>query len=386
MSAASKNKSDASWENLLRLFPGVMFRQNPDLSFAFVSARVEEFTGLSAADWLKQPGERFWQIIHETDGGELKRQLKHAAPSAETVINVFRVRHLVTQRITCVQERRQAFCDENGVLRGFDVVWLDVTQQTMAERQHSSAAWVGASGKLADILVHDFNNLVTGIHAISESFRAQLEAGHAFHEGLDFLQRNAVKAKEVVQSLLDLRSDRAARRKHHNLNDLVTEVLDLTRKLVPRNLQIETTLAPESLPVFGDVGELRRMIIQLVLNGVQAMPQGGRLRLATSRVTAHPPVLHRCGQWPRLPSVCLGVTDTRVGISARLAHEMFDPWSPAKPLWQLPEGGLHDVARIVEQHHGAISVQSEETRGTTVCVWLPEADFGESDDRVARAS
>jgi signal transduction histidine kinase len=371
--------TDTQFNQLLKLLPGVMFRQRPDLGFSFVSSRIDEFTGLSAIEWCKQPPQRFWEVVHEADVGELQKQLKHAAESIEVATIAYRVRHLVTKRVTCIREQRQAVRDGNGSLLGYDGIWLDVTRQMISEGLHSSAAWTETLARLADVLVHDFNNRMTGIHALCETFRLQIEADHPFHEGLELIQQNAIQAKEIVQRIVDLDHGKPGARKFHNLNELVDDGLELVRKIVSRHIQIETALAPESLPVYVDAVEFRQMIIKLTMNAMNAMPQGGILRFETSRHNEHPALPHRHGTWPRVPSFCLAVTDTGVGIPAHRLHGIFDPFSTAKPLSQASGVGLYTVGQFVEKHHGAISVESVETKGTTFRVWLPEADFTEAD-------
>ena len=365
--------------NLARLLPGVMFSQRPDLSFSFVSLRIDGFTGLTTAEWRNQPPERFWEIVHEADVRELQRQIERAAESNEVVTSTFRIRHLITRRVTCIREQRQTVRDTTGSLLGYDGVWLDVTQQMISERMHASAAWTETLARLADVLAHDFNNCMTGIHALCETFRFPIEGALPFREGLDLIEQNAKKARGIVQRTVDLAFGNPGARTFHNLNALVDEWLELVRKVVPPRIQIETALAPGSLPVYVDAVEFRQMIIKLTVNAIDAMPQGGALRFETSRHDEHPALPHRHGNWPRVPSFCLAVTDTGVGMSQQRLHGIFDAFSATNPLSQVPGIGLYTVGQFVEKQHGAITVESEETKGTTFRVWLPEADFTESD-------
>ena len=120
------------------------------------------------------------------------------------------------------------------------------------------------------------------------------------------------------------------------------------------------------------------MLVELTLNGVKAMLKGGKLRFETSRADKEPtpPVVH--GALPRRPRFCLAISDTGVGIAADQLPEIFHPLSSAKPLNESFGFGLCRVIQTVENHHGAISVESVEGRGTTFRVWLPEADFTET--------
>jgi len=371
--------SATSLIGILRLLPGVVFRQHANLGFSFASSRIEGITGLSAAEWLTQPPRRFWEVVHEADAGQLQKQLERAAQSNEVVTSIYRVRHLLSKQITCVQEQRQMRQSGDGSWLGYDGIWLDVTQQIIAEKLHSSPTWTNTLARLGDVLLHDFNNRMTGIHALSESFRSQLGSDHPYHEGLELMQRNAIQAKEIVQRIVALNDRRPGKRSFHNLNDLVDDGLELLRKIVPRRIQIKTVLAPESLPVYTDAAELREVMIELASNAVNAMPQNGTLRFETSRQTEFPTQPYQRGTISRMPVICLVVANTGGGNPARLLPEMFDPFSTTQPLNEVSGLELHRIAQLVEKHHGAISVEWVEGTGTTFRVWLLEADFTESD-------
>jgi hypothetical protein len=139
---------------------------------------------------------------------------------------------------------------------------------------------------------------------------------------------------------------------------------------------LETDLAAGSLPVYVDIVELRQAAINLLLNSADAMPQGGVLTLQTSLHEELPPLENMKGTIPRLPCVCLTIDDTGCGIQERHLASIFDPFFTTK---SKGSGlGLYNARTAVEKHQGAISVKSRENIGTTFQVWLPRADFTES--------
>jgi hypothetical protein len=144
-------------------------------------------------------------------------------------------------------------------------------------------------------------------------------------------------------------------------------------------MQFSVELANESLPVYVDAVELRQVIINLVLNAIDAMPQTGRLLLRTAACNAIPPLAHVHGTLPRTPAACLSVEDTGCGIKPRHLASIFDPFFTTKPMNKGSGLGLYNARFFVEKHHGAISVDSKESVGSTLQLWLPQADFSETD-------
>lgn len=375
---------NAGLEEFVRIFPGVMFRQRPDFSFAFATPPIHDLTGLSASDWLQQPPECFWELLPVTDAEELKKQIERAARTGETVTSLFRLRHRVTHGVTCIREQRQALHGPDGALRGFSGIWLEVARPTPVEQRRDDQEWTETSVRLAHFWIHEFSNLMTGVHAISESIRAQLDPNSPFQEGLEIAQGNSIRAKEIVLRMMDLIAGRSNGWRHQNLNDLIADELELMRKILPRRLRIETTLAPDALPVFANAVELRHTIIELILKIADAMPGESVLRLETSRRGEAPSGRHVRGKLARSPCVCLSVTDTRNVLSESRLAEVLDPLS-TQPLDRTGGLGLYRVTRVIEKHRGAVSVESEAGNGTTYCIWLPEADFTETDGTVDHA-
>ena len=371
------NPSPAQSTDLARLLPGVMFSQRPDFTFALVGSKIVEFSGLSADQWRHQPPERFWEVVHEADAAELRKRLETAGNSNEAVTSTFRVRNLSTKQVTCIQEHRQAIHDESGALLRYDCVWLDVTEQLLGEKLRAGLVGPEVLTRLTDVLVHDFNNCMTGIQALCETIRLSIDPAHPFQESLDLMQQNANRAKGIILRMVDLAHGQAGTKAFHNLNDLMTEGLELARKIAAPRIRIESTLAPEALPVYLDAAGFRQIIVKLVVSAINRMPQGGGLRFETSRNDRHPPLTNRCGDWPRLPSFCLAITDTGSGTTSESLSETFEPFSANKPLSQDQGTGLYAVGEFVKRLPGAITVELEEGQGRTFRIWLPEADFTE---------
>ena len=368
-------RAEARLEGLTRRWPCVIFSQRPDFSLQFASPNIKELTGMDASDWSTHRG-RFWDLVHESDAPELQQQFKRAVQSGTPVTNTYRIRHFVSGRVAYILEHRQPAISQSGLLLGYEVVWLDVTRQTIAEKRLSTAAWKETLAVLTLGMAHDFTNIIAGIHSLSESFLSSLDPAHPFHEGLSLIKKSSLQASQLVQRMIALHLGQTGERAYHNLNDIAKDLVELVTKILPRRIQVSTDLAPLQLPVYLDVVEFRQVVINLMLNAADAMPQGGRLTLATRRHEELPALENMKGVLPRLPCICLTIQDTGTGIKQRHLPSIFDPFFTTK---SKGSGlGLYNARIAIEKHQGAISVVSKEGAGTSFQLWLPEADFSES--------
>lgn len=371
-------RAEAQLMTLTEQWPGVIFSQRSDLSFRFVSPKIEELTGISMADWQTRP-QLMWNAVHESDAEEVREHLRHSR-TGRAVTRTFRLRHTVTGRISYVLEHRQANVSPGGLLLGYEGVWLDVTRQTIAEKRLSSAAWKESLSVLTMGLAHDFSNVMAGIHALSETIFDQVGAEHEFSEGLTLIKRNAQQASQLVHRIINLHQGKPGESSYYNLNDLAADMADLVRKIIPRKMQFTVELSSEQLPVYLDAIELRQVVINIVLNAIEAMRADGRLCLRTCAIVdvqALPARLN--GVAPRMPVASLSIQDDGRGIKARHLPSVFDPFFSTKQANKGSGLGLYNARLFVEKSRGGISVDSVEGAGSTFTLWLPQADFTEAE-------
>jgi signal transduction histidine kinase len=380
-----KSGMEAILESLLPHWPGVVFRQRPDLSFEFATPGLETLTGRSLAEWQIRP-DLFWAAIHESDVDELKRRMATVALEPDGSTSHFRIRHAQTGRVAYISEFRRAQRDPADRVLRYEGFWLDETRLTLSERRLAAAAWKETLGLLTLGLAHDFNNVLAGILALSESFLSQIQPDHPFYEGLVLVKRNAQQAAQLVQRIAQLHRGKTGTRAYHNLNDIVKDGLDLLRKVIPKRIELEAHLDPASLPLYVDAVELQQVLINLALNSSEAMPERGKITIQTSQCEALPRIEHWVGELPGQKAAFLSVSDSGGGIKARHFPFLFDPFFTTKPMNRGSGLGLYNARLFVERHRGAISVDSTEGKGATFRVWLPLADFTEADKAVAQAA
>ena len=202
---------------------------------------------------------------------------------------------------------------------------------------------------------------------------------HEFSEGLALIRKNSLQASQLVHRIINLHHGKIGERNYHDLNQILGELDDLIRKIIPRRIEIEIVPAPEPLPLYVDDFEFRQVIINLVLNAAEAMEESGRLTLSASICDAFSETTVRQGTWPRTPAARLSVADTGRGIKLKRLGTVFDPFFTTKPMNKGSGLGLYNARLFVEKHRGAITVESEVGRGTEFVIWLPVSDFTEAE-------
>ena len=373
-------QTESQLQQLIRRWPGVIFNQRPDMGFNFASPRLAELTGIPLENWANEPG-LFWKVIHSADVQDLEHQIRRAA-AGEATVSSFRVRNAATGRVTYVFEHREPVRTTSGVLVGYEGVWVDISRQAIAEKRLMGAAWKETLATITMGLAHDFSNILAGIHSLADTIQLQLPPEDPRLQSICMVQRNALAASQLVRRIFQLHEGRIGERGYHDLNELSRDLVELTRRLIPRHIRVEVHYAPLPLPVFADPVEFRQVALNLILNAVDSMPDSGVLRVST--VKRDEPVVpgaasFETGSIPRPPCVGLTIEDTGCGIPARHIAKIFDPFFTTKPVNRGSGLGLYNARLFVEKHHGLISVDSVEGTGTTFRVWLPEADFTESD-------
>jgi signal transduction histidine kinase len=370
-------RAEAQLDNWVNRWPGVMFSQRADFSFTFISSTVEGLTGIPPEDFKKP--QIFWKVVHEADAEDLQQQYRAFSTSNRRLVATYRIRHAQTGRISYIFEHREALYSSNGLLLGYEGVWLDVTRQTIAEKRLSSAAWKETLAVITMGLAHDFSNIMAGILALSEAFQAQVEKEHPFQEGLMLIKRNAIQGNQMVQRILSLHRGKVGERNYHNLNELVKDTVEVVSKILPKRIEVITDYSTDGLPLYVDAVEFRQVLINLSLNAGDAMPQGGKLKFATALHKTETKLGNVHGAIPNPPVVCLCVSDTGMGIPSRNLDAIFDPFFTTKAMSKGTGLGLYNAKLFADKHRGAISVESRENEGSKFTIWLPQADFTESE-------
>lgn len=370
-------RSETQLDNLMNRWPGILFSQRPDFSFVFVSPKIEELTGIPPSEFRRQ-SKYFWDIVHEADAEALAARLRSEQESSNGVTSTYRVRHAHTGRVTYLWEHRRTIRTANGLILGFEGIWLDITRQTIAERRLLNMSWRENLGILTMGLAHDFCNIMTGIVGLSETFEANPAVDSTVRSGMGLIRETAMQASQLAHRIRQLHQGLPGEKSYHDLNEAVGGLLDLLQKVLPRRVRVVAELAPGQLPIYVDAVELQQVIVNLALNAADAMPERGQLTFRTGRHAQFASCQNLQGTHPRPPVISLAVQDTGTGIPARFLSSIFDPFFTTKPLGKGSGLGLYNTRLFVEKHGSAVSVETKEGSGSTFHLWFSEADFTEA--------
>jgi signal transduction histidine kinase/CheY-like chemotaxis protein len=243
-----------------------------------------------------------------------------------------------------------------------------VEQTDLALRQSQK---MEAIGTLAGGIAHDFNNILAAIVGYGELAQQQARTGTALRRHLDHIMQAAGRARSLVDRILGFSRSGLAERAPVRVQPVVAETLQLLRASLPPQVQLEQELRAAESTVIGDETRLHQVTMNLCTNAVQAMPEGGVLRVVLERVElALPHALKRGKLIPGI-YVRLTVSDTGTGIPPQILDRIFDPFFTTKPVGAGTGLGLSLVHGIVADLGGSIEVASKVRAGTTFQIWLP---------------
>jgi two-component system, cell cycle sensor histidine kinase and response regulator CckA len=268
----------------------------------------------------------------------------------------------------------------------------DISEQRRAEYERirlemelRQAHKLDAIGRLAGGTAHDFNNLLTVISGYTRLLDKEL-AGHPLHADVDEMSKAVQSATELTRQLLAFSRRQEVRTQSLDLNEIVSDMSRLLRRIVGDDVDLDTDLASGLGRTTADRNQIEQVILNLSVNARDAMPAGGRLTLSTANVDIRDDVDAAAAGCPELAPglyIALSVSDTGVGIGADIRERVFEPFFTTKEIGAGTGLGLSTVAGIVEKSGGKVAVHSRLDEGTTFTVYLPQTGEPETPARTA---
>jgi len=254
------------------------------------------------------------------------------------------------------------------------VVIDDVTERKRLEEQFRQAQKMEAVGRLAAGVAHDFNNLLTAILGTTDLMIEDLPADDPDREGLLDIRGAAERAAVLTRQLLTFSRQQVVSPRMLRLNELITDLVKLLRRLLGEDVTIASALAPDCGAVKADPGQLEQVLVNLAVNARDAMPNGGRLTIETRNVDLDADYPTERVMIPAGRYVMLAVTDNGTGMDAQTNARIFEPFFTTKPVGKGTGLGLATVYGVVQQTGGYIWLYSELGHGTSFKIYLPRVD------------
>ena len=346
----------------------------------------------------------FLDFVHPDDRAAIAKVAGEYLKSKENKSHTldFRLRHK-NGDYRWVHSRGMAFYDDNGPIRVLGAI-TDITDRKRAEEELAranrelearvaertaelaremrrreaaqmtlaQAQKMEAVGQLTAGIAHDFNNLLAVIQGGLEFVEGAAARGvTAEPELIDAARRATRRGRELVQRLLAFARQSPLQAEPTAIDRLVLDTLRLLQRTLGEGIDIETRLDAATAAAFVDRNQLANVLLNLALNARDAMPEGGRLTIATKCRPARSAAAEGSAQWSTGEEICIAVSDTGLGMAEEVRRRVFEPFFTTKPDGLGSGLGLSMVFGFVEQSGGHIEVDSAVGHGTTITIHLP---------------
>ncbi|OLB37304.1 MAG: hypothetical protein AUH11_09020 [Acidobacteria bacterium 13_2_20CM_57_17] len=333
----------------------------------YVSPQIETMFGYSVDEWLSTSKDWVRHIPAED------HPIVHAAEEASSRGEPFQAEYRITRKdgqIIWVSDTAVVVrgSDSHPVMEGLIV---DITERKLLENQLQQARKMEAVGRLAGGVAHDFNNLLTIIKGYIEIALQRCLNQPALHSDIRRIEDAADRAVTLVRQLLAFSRKQVLRPKIIDLNSIVVNLDHLLRRLMSANIEMKTFVSKDVATIKADPGQVEQVIMNLVVNARDALPEGGRIVIETSNVDLDSAYTLDHAIVRPGPYVLLAVSDTGIGMSAETVAHIFEPFYTTKESGRGTGLGLSTVYGIVKQSGGYVWVYSELGKGTTFKVYLP---------------
>jgi len=230
-------------------------------------------------------------------------------------------------------------------------------------------------GRLSGGIAHDFNNLLTAILGYSELALAKLtNEESALKKPLQSIHEAGIKAASLTRQLLAFSRKQVLDTKIVNLSQVINNISKLLGRIIGDDIKLRILSQESDGNILADVGQLEQILLNLAVNARDAMPGGGTLTISTEPVVLDEQFASRHEVLKPGPYIVISVTDSGIGIPEEIQQRIFEPFFTTKENDKGTGLGLAITFGIIEQHHGFISVFSEQGKGTTFKIFLPKAE------------
>ena len=369
-------ENEMRYRNLIRLIDGVVYALDWETKqYTYMDESVYDLAGY-------KPEELDYHICQSLIEDEIElARYENVSPFIQSFGNetptVFRAEYTLTARdgkkvkvVDCALE----FRDKDGNLLHTLGILLNVTEQRMVEEGLRQSQKMEAIGQLAGGVAHDFNNLLTGILGLTSLLLMQIPEHDPMWTDVKDIQKASNRAADLTKQLLAFSRKQMIEPVILDVNNVISDMQSMLRRLVREDIEMVVSLSVVNKPIKMDRGQLEQVIMNLVVNAKDAMPEGGKLYLRTHEVVVNAHQARLMGAVKSGDFVVIEVRDTGMGMDAETLEHIFEPFFTTKIKGQGTGLGLATVYGIVAQNGGHISVESRLYEGAWFRVYLPQTD------------
>jgi PAS domain S-box-containing protein len=348
----------------------------------YVSPQVETMFGFSPEEWLTDS--RAWtRHVHPED-----HKIVEAAEASSQRGERFQAEYRVIRkdgRVIWVSDTAVVVAG-SGAHPLMEGIIVDITERKQLEAQLQRAGRMEAIGRLAGGIAHDFNNLLTIIKGYTELALKRPRISPELQADVERIEDAAERASTLVRQLLAFSRRQVLQPKLVDLNSIVMGLDKLLRRLMDEGIEMSALPGKNLGTIKADPGQMEQVIMNLVVNARDAMPNGGRLTVETANVELDAAYASEHATVKPGSYVMLAVSDTGTGMSPETVAHIFEPFYTTKESGRGTGLGLSTVYGIVKQSGGYIWVYSEPGRGSSFKVYLPRVEEAPEALPAARAA
>ena len=361
------------YEAALQASGQIIYEWRPQSNQATFGGNLEAILGYTPEDLAAVPG--LWrELIHPEDLESYAKEVNRVLALGQDTLHIeYRMRNKSGQYIT-VRDAGRLARDEQGKLGQIVGYITDVTEQRSLESQLLQSQKMEAVGRLAGGLAHDFNNLLTVIKGYCQMASEQPFPPESVRANVAHIDDAAERAASLTRHLLAFSRKQVLQPKVIDLNELIVNLDRMLRRLIGEDVQVETVTAPNLGAVKADPGQIEQVVMNLVVNARDAMPNGGRLTLETANVELDEEYAREHKEVQPGRYVMVAVSDTGSGMDGQTLARIFEPFFTTKGMGRGTGLGLSTVYGIVRQSGGHIWVYSELGHGTTFKIYLARVE------------
>ena len=362
------HRQDTRFRNLIEHSNDVITILDADGIVRYESPSITRILGYGTEECL---GKSAFDYTHPDDLEGAFLALQRGVQSGEPTTHRYRFRHKDGHYVHLESIGRTV--DEPPVGQVLVINSRDVTDRERLERQLLEAQKMESVGRLAGGIAHDFNNMLTIIKGNAELARTALAGGRSTALEIEEIIDAADRAAQLTRQLLAFARRQVVAVAVIDGNDLVRRIDKMVRRVLGETIDFSVVESAGPVRIRVDPGQLEQVLLNLIVNARDAMPNGGELVLTVDRVATTggdtPVAGIPDGQW-----VMLAVRDAGTGMSDEIQGHLFEPFFTTKPTGQGTGLGLATGYGIVTQAGGFIAVDSEVGRGSTFTIYLPEVE------------
>jgi len=367
--------SERNYRELVENANVAIYRFTPEGVFTFINRYGEELFGFSREELVRKKN---------TIGTILPDSGPESAGAAVLFRNICEhtERYYENENINLTKDGREVYMswrnqpikDEDGNIVEILSIGVDVTKVRQLEKELLQAKKLEAIGTLAGGIAHDFNNILGGMMGYVSLLKEQHKPDDVHYGILDKIDEAGSRATDLIKQLLAFSRRGKFESRPVDINQRIREVVGILRHSITKRITINTELAGDLPAIEGDPTQLDQVIMNICLNGVQAMTGKGTLAILTEAVSSDQ-ISKSVDINPSVKTyVVLSVADTGRGMDSVTLERIFEPFFTTKGTGEGTGLGLSTVYGIVANHGGSISVESMIEKGTTFHVYFPATD------------